>query len=96
MDLLFIHYSCTVYHYSRTVHVLKNIKNGSHGTIYVFKNYFATVLSVFSFSNNRLNPNGPHHLTLYSSFKYYHSPLIISSLILYYSNPKITYPDLGP
>ena len=45
----------TVYN---TVHALKNIKNGSHGTIYAFKNYFATVLSVFSFSNNKLNPNG--------------------------------------
>ena len=32
-----------------TVQALKNIKNGSHGTIHVFKNYFATVLSVFSF-----------------------------------------------
>ena len=26
------------------------IKNGSHGTIHIFKNYFATVFSVFSFS----------------------------------------------
>ena len=26
------------------------IKNGSHGTIYIFKNYFAIVFSVFSFS----------------------------------------------
>jgi len=26
----------------------KNIKNGSHSTIYTFKNYFATVFSVFS------------------------------------------------
>ena len=32
-----------------TVHALKNIKNGSHGTIHIFKIYFATVLSVFSF-----------------------------------------------
>ena len=32
-----------------TVYALKNIKNGSHGTIHTFKNYFATVLSVFSF-----------------------------------------------
>ena len=32
-----------------TVHVLKNIKNGSHGTIHTFKNYFTSVLSVFSF-----------------------------------------------
>ena len=37
---------------SRTVH-------GSHDTIHTFKNYFATVFSVFSFSNNKFNPNGP-------------------------------------
>ena len=41
-----------------TVHALKNIKNGSHGTIHTLKNYFATVFSVFSFSNNNFNPNG--------------------------------------
>ena len=38
------------------------IKNGSHSTIYTFKNYFATVfsVSVFSFSKNKLNPNRPY------------------------------------
>ena len=48
-------------HYNNTVHALfmdptttlfrkkKFIKNGSHGTIYTFKNYFATVFLVFSF-----------------------------------------------
>ena len=36
-------------HCAYTVHVLKNIKNGSHDTIYTFKYYFATVFSVFSF-----------------------------------------------
>ena len=36
-------------HCAYTIHVLKNIKNGSHDTIYTFKNYFATVFSVFSF-----------------------------------------------
>ena len=41
------------------VHALKNIKNGAHDTIHTFKNYFVTVLSVFSFSNNKFNPNGP-------------------------------------
>ena len=41
-----------------TVHALKNIKNGPHDTIHAFKNYFVTVLSVFSFSNNKFNPNG--------------------------------------
>ena len=49
-----------------TVHTLKNIKNESHGTIYTFKNYFTTVLSVFSFSNNKLNPNRPIILQTYS------------------------------
>ena len=42
-------------HCAYTVHVLKNIKNGSHGTIYTFKNYFVTMFSVFS--NNKFNPN---------------------------------------
>ena len=32
-----------------TVHTLKNIKNWSHDIIHIFKNYFATILSVFSF-----------------------------------------------
>ena len=38
------------------------IKNGSHDTIHTFKNYFVTVISVsvFSFSKNKLNPNGPY------------------------------------
>ena len=49
----------TIYALFITVHALKNIKNGSYGIIYTFKNYFATVLSVFSFSNNKFNPNGP-------------------------------------
>ena len=37
------------------------IKNWSHNTIYIFKNYFATVISVlvFNFSKNKLNPNTP-------------------------------------
>ena len=48
------------------------IKNGSHNTIYIFKNYFAIVFSistkinlilfrysVFNFNKNKLNLNGP-------------------------------------
>ena len=37
------------------------IKNGSHGTIYTFKNYFATVFSVFNFQlqQNKFYPNRP-------------------------------------
>ena len=57
--LLFIYCFVTVHHCSSTVHTLKNIKNGSHNTIYTFKNYFTTVFLVFSFSNNKFNPNRP-------------------------------------
>ena len=50
------HYSCTVYalfmYRSRTAH-------GSHNTIHTFKIYFVTVFSVFIFSKNKFNPNGP-------------------------------------
>ena len=42
---LFIYCSCTVHR--------------SHNTIHTFKNYFVTVFSVFSFSNNKFNPNRP-------------------------------------
>ena len=42
-----------------TVYVLKNIKNGSYDTIYIFKNYFATVFQFSVFSNNKFNPNTP-------------------------------------
>ena len=55
-------------HCSRTIHALFTgptatllkkiyIKNGSHGTIHVFKNYFTLVFSVFSFQQNKLYPN---------------------------------------
>ena len=37
------------------------IKNGSHGTIYTFKNYFATVILAisFQFQQNKSYPNKP-------------------------------------
>ena len=42
------------------------IKNGSHGTIYTFKNYFATVISAisFQFQQNKSYPNRPLLVTL--------------------------------
>ena len=58
-NFIWIYCLRTVYHYSYIVYALKNIKNGSHDTIHAFKNYFATVLSVFSFNNNKFNPNEP-------------------------------------
>ena len=38
------------------------IKNGSHSTIYTFKNYFATVISAisFQFQQNKSYPNRPY------------------------------------
>ena len=52
ITLLFTHCSNTIYALfigPTTTLFKKNIKNGSHGTIYTFKNYFATVFSVFNF-----------------------------------------------
>ena len=43
--------SRTIHDYSldlQPLYLEKNIKNRSHGTIHVFKNYFVTVFSVFS------------------------------------------------
>ena len=45
---LFWYCLCTV-HGIHSYFIQKNIKNGSHSTIYTFKNYFVTVFSVFSF-----------------------------------------------
>ena len=53
MQALFTHCAYTVY-------AFKNIKNKSHRTIHTFKNYFATVFSVFNLSKNKFNPNGPY------------------------------------
>ena len=48
------------------------IKNGSHGTIYNFKNYFATVFSVFSFQfqQNKFYPNRPEITQMFHRFIY--------------------------
>ena len=50
-------------HYSWDLHtsLFNNffIKNGSHDTIYIFKNYFVTVFSIFNFQQNKLYPNRP-------------------------------------
>ena len=48
---LFTNGSCTIYTlFTRPTTTLfkKKIKNGFHGTIHTFKNYFATIFSVFS------------------------------------------------
>ena len=75
---LFWYCLCTV-HGTHSYFIKKNIKNESHSTIHTFKNYFATVFSIFSFqfsifnfNNNKFNPNGPlnatHALLLKSTF----------------------------
>ena len=46
------HCAVTVHALFCTVHAFFShffIKNGSHGTIHTFKNYFATIFSVFNF-----------------------------------------------
>ena len=65
-----ISYGFIVNHCSCTVHVLKNIKNRSHDTIYTFKYYFTTVFSVFSFQFSATISSIQTHpmcLTVYTS-----------------------------
>ena len=44
---------------NNTVHTFKNIKNKSHGTIYIFKNYFIIIFLIFNLNKNKLYPNNP-------------------------------------
>ena len=52
---------CTVHGPTNLFFINFFIKNGSHSTIHTFKNYFATVFSVFSFQfqQNKFYPNTP-------------------------------------
>ena len=54
-------HSCTIYRPTNLFFINFFIKNGSHGTIYTFKNYFATVISAisFQFQQNKSYPNRP-------------------------------------
>ena len=46
-------------HDPQVLYLEKKIKNGSHGTIHSFKNYFATVyLFIYNFQQNKQYPNG--------------------------------------
>ena len=56
------------------------IKNGSHGTIHTFKNYFATVFSVFSFQfqQNKFYPNRSYVHNIFTTF----SKQIVSDRLL--------------
>ena len=53
--LLFMYCLRAIHETIATLLRKKNIKNGSHSTIHIFKNYFATVF--FSFQQNKLYPN---------------------------------------
>ena len=61
--LAFFAFLVCLAHYLRDLQISffnKNfIKNMSHCTIYTFKNYFATIFSVFSFQQNKRYPNTP-------------------------------------
>ena len=63
-NLLFMRQILLFTHCSSKVHTLKNIKDGSHGTIYTFKNYFATVFSV-SATINSIQTDPYYHWYLY-------------------------------
>ena len=52
----------TVTSYGFTMQETKCTVQRSYGTIHTFKNYFDKVFSDFSFSKNKLYPNGPLEL----------------------------------
>ena len=63
----------------------KYIKNKSHDTIQPFKSYFVTVLSVFSFQQNKLYPNGPLiKLLTFNSVSFSFERLQITSFIIFF------------
>ena len=71
------------------------IKNGSHDTIYTFKNYFTTVLLVFSFQQNKRYLNTPFYNSPYinafifqNTAKYYSFIYYSLSLSLSLFNPQ--------
>ena len=53
------------------------IKNRSHGTIHTFKNYFATVFSIFNFSKINFIQTDPFWLGFGMGINYYPSAEII-------------------
>ena len=57
--VFFFSHAWTVQETKNIVHVILHTVHGSHNTIHTFKNYFVTVFSVFSFNNNKFNPNRP-------------------------------------
>ena len=66
------------------------IKNGLHGTIHTFKNYFATVflVLVFNFSKYKLNPNGPF---IFASNVYIAANVKLVYSIFWYSSSMRAY-----
>ena len=59
--LLFTHWAILFTHCNTTVYAFKSIKNEFYGTIHIFKIYFVTVFSVFSFQfqQNKFYPHRP-------------------------------------
>ena len=75
------------------------IKNGSHDTIHTFKNYFTTVLLVFSFQQNKRYLNTPFYNSPYindfifqNTAKYYSFIYYSLSLSLSLFNPQPNVP----
>ena len=67
------------------------IKNGSHGTIYTFKNYFATVISAisFQFQQNKSYPNRPIVTLLIASL--FIVTLLIASLFIIKMDSELSF-----
>ena len=78
---------CTVHRTYNHFIQKKNIKNGSHGSIHTFKNYFATVFSVFGFLQNkciRTDPTYFENLTIDYMFFIFITHMLKFVIIGYY------------
>ena len=84
---LYVNSKITVQGTKNTIHTLfmhySHIVHGSHDTIHTFKNYFVTVFSVFSFSNNKFYPNGPlvYYIKQRDIFHLFFSLIFMSTLL---------------
>ena len=59
IHVLFMH-CLRIVHGTHNHFIQKKIKNGSHGIIHTFKNYFATMFSIFSkISGIQMDPKCP-------------------------------------
>ena len=72
------------------------IKNGYHDTIHTFKNYFTTVLLVFSFQQNKRYLNTPFYNSPYINALIFQNTAKYYSFIYYYLSLSLSLSLFNP